>query len=139
MPNTPAKSDKNKNQPDLFDDEATDITGDNFRERREVLTAKVGGQTFQFRGSTFQFLVFVSLIIPSMMLCVVLYFLNEHESKTKQRAEAGHALGVEFVNALKGFTSAQKENTCILTLTQEKREAELFSANSFCKQMARQY
>jgi len=42
----------------------------------------------------------------------------------------------KFANALRESAQAQRMNTCILSLPQEKREQEYMQANGFCRQMA---
>lgn len=106
-------------------------------EEKEELGATIAGQSFNFKGSTTQFLVLVALLLPMSSLGVVLYYLAQHDSATKQRTDEGHALAKEFVTAVKEMAAAQREMTCFMATPADKREADYARADGFCKRMAR--
>lgn len=87
-----------------------------------------------FRGKrTAEFIAILSLCL----LFLLGYVLWEHKADARDT-------GVSLRDAIKAMAEAQREGTvaqremnCLISLPQDKREAEFYSPNSLCKRMAR--
>jgi hypothetical protein len=65
-----------------------------------------------------------------------IYFSWQSLQTLSEHAKQANTVNVEIAASIKDAAKAQRMMTCILSVSQEKREQEFMSPNGFCKQMS---
>jgi hypothetical protein len=94
-----------------------------------------GDKKARIRGS--DILVSIVGMIVAAGLSLIIYTLFDHNKQTHEFTESMQVTFKEMVQEQKEVTTALRENTCLLSIPQEKREQEFQSPNGICKRLSR--
>lgn len=105
----------------VTDDDRTEITAD-------TPLGKIAAKGLKLQDT-------IALFILIGMIAVIAGGIQVYKTIVDHQT---HTEGWEktFISAIKEAAMAQRMQTCILSVPQEKREQEYMSPNSFCRQMA---
>lgn len=104
-------------------------------EEKEEFTASAGatGVSLSAKGKKASEVV---AILSAIGVCLLAYMLFIHGEQAKETNAAVAASIKELASAQRNSVAAQREMTCIISLPQEKREAEFAAPYGFCKRMS---